>query len=197
MKTARVERATKETSVRLTVGPPEDVPTRIQTPIGFLDHMLDTISRHARVGLAVDARGDVQVDYHHTVEDVGLALGEALEQALGDKRGIRRFGHAYIPLDEALARVVVDLSGRPYFAWDVASDPEMLLVTPDFVFALVEEFFKSVAFRGRMNLHVALLAGRNGHHAAEAITKAFARSLADAMAPSGVDAIASTKGTLT
>jgi len=197
VKTARVERATKETSIRLTVGAPEDVPTRIQTPIGFLDHMLDTISRHARVGLAVDARGDVHVDYHHTVEDVGLALGEALEQALGDKRGIRRFGHAYIPLDEALARVVVDLSGRPYFAWDVAADPEMLLVTPDFVFALVEEFFKSVAFRGRMNLHVALLAGRNGHHAAEAITKAFARALADAMAPSGVDAIASTKGTLT
>jgi len=196
MRTARVERATKETSIRLTVGPPEDVPTRIQTPIGFLDHMLDTISRHGRLGLAVDARGDVHVDYHHTVEDVGLALGEALEQALGDKRGIRRFGHAYIPLDEALARVVVDLSGRPYFAWEVAADPEMLLVTPDFVFALVEEFFKSVAFRGRMNLHVALLAGRNGHHAAEAITKAFARALADAMAPSGVDAIASTKGTL-
>lgn len=197
MKTGRVERATKETSIRLEVGPPEDVATAIHTPIGFLDHMLDTIARHARLGLSVEARGDVHVDYHHTVEDVGLALGEALEQALGDKRGIRRFGHAYIPLDEALARAVVDLSGRPFFAWEVAADPEMLLVTPDFVFALVEEFFKSVAYRGRMNLHVALLSGRNGHHAAEAITKAFARALAEAIAPSGVDTIASTKGTLT
>lgn len=197
MKTGRVERTTKETSIRLEVGPPCEVATRIHTPIGFLDHMLDTISRHARLGLSVEAQGDVQVDYHHTVEDVGLALGEALEQALGDKRGIRRFGHAYIPLDEALARAVVDLSGRPYFAWDVPFDHEMLLVTPDFVFALVEEFFKSVSFRGRMNLHVALLSGRNGHHAAEAITKAFARALAEAMAFSGIDAIASTKGTLT
>jgi imidazoleglycerol-phosphate dehydratase len=197
MKTGRVERSTKETSIRLEVGPPGQVRTAIRTPIGFLDHMLDTISRHAGLGLSVEARGDVHVDFHHTVEDVGLALGEALEQALGDKRGIRRFGHAYIPLDEALARVVVDLSGRPYFAWDVAADPEMLLVTPEFVFALVEEFFKSVAYRGRMNLHVALLSGRNGHHAAEAITKAFARALSEAMSPSGVDAIASTKGTLT
>jgi imidazoleglycerol-phosphate dehydratase len=197
VKTGRVERETKETSVKVEVGPRDRVATAIHTPIGFLDHMLDTISRHAGLGLSVEARGDVHVDYHHTVEDVGLAFGEALEQALGDKRGIRRFGHAYIPLDEALARAVVDLSGRPYFAWEVAADPEMLLVTPDFVFALVEEFFKSVAFRGRMNLHVALLSGRNGHHAAEAITKAFARALAEAMAPSGLDVIASTKGTLT
>lgn len=197
MKTGRVERTTAETSVRLEVGPPEDVATSIRTSIGFLDHMLDTISRHARLGLAVEAQGDVRVDYHHTVEDVGLALGEALEQALGDKRGIRRFGHACIPLDEALARAVVDLSGRPYFAWDVPFDPEMLLVTPEFVFPLVEEFYKSVSFRGRMNLHVALLSGRNGHHAAEAITKAFARALADATSPWGQDGIASTKGTLT
>ena len=197
MRTGRVERTTKETSIRLEIGSPEQVATRIRTPIGFLDHMLDTISRHGRLGIAVEAQGDVHVDYHHTVEDVGLALGEALEQALGDKRGIRRFGHACIPLDEALARAVVDLSGRPYFAWNVPFDQEMLLVTPDFVFALVEEFFKSVSFRGRMNLHIALLSGRNGHHAAEAITKAFARALAEAMAPSGVDEIASTKGTLT
>jgi imidazoleglycerol-phosphate dehydratase len=123
-------------------------------------------------------------------------LGEALEQALGDKKGIRRFGHACIPLDEALARAVVDLSGRPYFVWDVPFDKEMLLVTPEFAFGLVEEFFKSVALRGRMNLHVALLSGRNGHHAAEAITKAFARALREAVAPSGEDDIASTKGTL-
>ncbi len=190
------ERATKETSIRLEVGPRGDFATAIRTPIGFLDHMLDTIARHAGLSLAVAADGDVHIDFHHTVEDVGLALGEALERALGDKKGIRRFGHAYVPLDEALARAVVDLSGRPYFAWDVPFDKEMLLVTPEFAFALVEEFYKSIAFRGRLNLHVALLSGKNGHHAAEAITKAFARALKEAVAPSGEDEIASTKGTL-
>lgn len=191
-----VERTTKETSIRLEIGSPGMVPTRIRTPVGFLDHMLDTISRHAGIGLSIEAQGDVRVDFHHTVEDVGLALGEALEKALGDKRGIRRFGHAYVPLDESLARVVVDLSGRPYFVWDVPFDREMLLVTPEFAFTLVEEFFKSVAYRGKLNLHVALISGRNGHHAAEAITKAFARALREAISPSGDDAIASTKGTL-
>ena len=197
MKRGSVERTTKETSIRLDLGPAAEVATKIRTPIGFLDHMLDTIARHAGLGLAVEASGDTHIDFHHTVEDVGLSFGEALEQALGEKRGIRRFGHAYVPLDEALARAVVDLSGRPYFVWDVPFDKEMLLVTPEFAFTLVEEFYKSIAFRGRLNLHVALLSGRNGHHAAEAITKAFARALRDALAPSGDDAIASTKGTLT
>jgi len=197
MKRGLVERATKETSIRLELGPPAEVSTQIRTPIGFLDHMLDTIARHAGLGISVEASGDTHIDFHHTVEDVGLALGEALEKALGEKRGIRRFGHAYVPLDEALARAVVDLSGRPYFVWDVPFDKEMLLVTPEFAFALVEEFYKSIAFRGRLNLHMALISGRNGHHAAEAITKAFARALRDAMAPSGDEAIASTKGTLT
>lgn len=191
-----VVRTTKETSIRLEVAPSEKMPTLIHTPVGFLDHMLDTIARHADIGLCVEAQGDVRVDFHHTVEDVGLAFGEALEKALADKRGIRRFGHAYVPLDESLARAVVDLSGRPYFVWDVPFDRELLLVTPEFAFALVEEFFKSVAYRGKLNLHVALLSGRNGHHAAEAITKAFARALRDAISLSGDDAIASTKGTL-
>jgi imidazoleglycerol-phosphate dehydratase len=185
MKRALVERKTKETAIRLELAPGGQMETAIRTPVGFLDHMLDTIARHAGLSLAVEAQGDVRIDFHHTVED-----------ALGDKRGIRRFGHAYVPLDESLARAVVDLSGRPYFAWDVPFDREMLLVTPEFAFALVEEFFKSVSYRGRFNLHVALLSGRNGHHAAEAITKAFARALKDAIAPSGEDAIASTKGTL-
>src|SRR5262245_37797934 len=112
-----VERSTKETSIRVERGPAENTATKIHTPVGFLDHMLDTIARHAGLGLSVQATGDVHIDYHHTVEDTGLAFGEALEKALGDKRGIRRFGHAYVPLDEALARGVVDLSGRPYFAW--------------------------------------------------------------------------------
>ncbi|HKF43078.1 MAG TPA: imidazoleglycerol-phosphate dehydratase HisB [Thermoanaerobaculia bacterium] len=196
MNVGSVERSTKETSIRLELGPAGRIATKISTPVGFLDHMLDTIARHAGIGLSVEAKGDVHIDFHHTVEDTGLAFGEALEKSLGDKRGIRRFGHAYVPLDEALARVVVDLSGRPYFAWEVPFDREMLLVTPDFPFALVEEFFKSVAFRGRLNLHAALLSGRNGHHAAEAITKAFARALREATAPSGDAEIASTKGTL-
>jgi imidazoleglycerol-phosphate dehydratase len=191
-----VERTTKETSIRLELAPAGQIATSICTPVGFLDHMLDTIARHSGLALTVEAQGDVHVDFHHTVEDVGLVLGEALEKALGDKRGIRRFGHAYVPLDEALARAVVDLSGRPYFVWDVPFDREMLLVTPEFAFALVEEFFKSVCYRGRFNLHVALISGRNGHHAAEAITKAFALALREAVAPSGDNAVASTKGTL-
>jgi len=197
MKRGLVERTTKETSIRLELAPAGQMTTCIRTPVGFLDHMLDTIARHSGLALSVEAQGDVHVDFHHTVEDVGLALGEALEKALGDKRGIRRFGHAYAPLDEALARAVLDLSGRPYFVWDVPFDREMLLVTPEFAFALVEEFFKSVCYRGRFNLHVSLITGRNGHHAAEAITKAFALALKDAVAPSGEDTIASTKGTLT
>lgn len=191
-----VDRTTKETSVVLQLATRGAFATSIRTPIGFLDHMLDTIARHAGLALAVVAEGDLRVDFHHTVEDVGLAFGEALEKSLGDKRGIRRFGHSYVPLDEALARAVVDFCGRPYFAWDVPFDKEMLLVTPEFPFALVEEFFKSIAYRGKLNLHVALLSGRNGHHAAEAITKAFARGLRDAVAPSGEDDVPSTKGTL-
>ena len=196
MNRALVERKTKETSIRLELGPTGEIATDIRTPVGFLDHMLDTLARHSGLSLRVEAQGDVHVDFHHTVEDVGLAFGEALEKARGDKRGITRFGHAYVPLDEALARAVLDLSGRPFFVWDVPFDKEMLLVTPDFPFALVEEFFKSVSYRGRLNLHVALISGRNGHHAAEAITKAFARALRDAVSPSGDAAIPSTKGTL-
>ena len=196
MNRALVERKTKETSIRLELAPAGEIATEIRTPVGFLDHMLDTLARHSGLSLRVEAQGDVHIDFHHTVEDIGLAFGEALERALGDKRGISRFGHAYVPLDEALARAVVDLSGRPFFAWDVPFDREMLLVTPDFPFALVEEFFKSVSYRGRFNLHVALISGRNGHHAAEAITKAFARALRDAISPSGDASIPSTKGTL-
>ena len=196
MKRSLVERRTQETAIRLELAPAGELETSIETPVGFLDHMLDTIARHAAVALRVEASGDTRIDFHHTVEDVGLALGEAIEKSLGDKRGIRRFGHSYVPLDEALARAVVDLSGRPWFGWDVPMDQEMLLVTPEFPFALVEEFFKSVAFRGKMNLHVALLSGRNGHHAAEAITKAFARAFREAASPSGEREIPSTKGTL-
>ncbi|HEX8253721.1 MAG TPA: imidazoleglycerol-phosphate dehydratase HisB [Thermoanaerobaculia bacterium] len=174
MRTATIKRVTKETSVNITVNLDGSGRANIDTPIGFLSHMLDAIARHAQVDLDVAATGDTHIDYHHTVEDVGLVLGEAFAQALGDKRGIRRFGHAYVPLDEAMARVVVDFSGRPFLVFEAPLDREMLLIHKDFPFALVEEFFKSFANKCAANVHVDLLRGRNGHHAAEAIFKAFA-----------------------
>lgn len=174
MRTSTVTRATKETSIAVTVDLDGTGRAKIDTPVGFLSHMLDVIARHGQVDLDVIATGDTFIDYHHTVEDTGLALGEAFANALGDKRGIRRFGVAYVPLDEALARVVIDFSGRPYLVFEVPIDREMLLIHKDFPFALVEEFFKSFANKCACNIHVDLIRGRNGHHAAEAIFKAFA-----------------------
>jgi imidazoleglycerol-phosphate dehydratase len=174
MRTATINRTTKETSVSLTVNVDGSGRSSISTPVGFLSHMLDTIARHAQLDLDVIATGDTFIDYHHTVEDVGLVLGEAFAAALGEKRGIRRFGFAYVPLDEALARVVVDFSGRPFLVFEAPIDREMLLIHKDFPFALVEEFFKSFANKCACNIHVDLIRGRNGHHAAEAIFKAFA-----------------------
>ena len=195
-RTAVLERRTKETSVRATVNLDGDgTQSRIETPVGFLSHMIDVIARHGRVDIDVIATGDTFIDYHHTVEDVGLVLGEAFGKALGDKAGIRRFGYAYVPLDEALARVVVDFSGRPYLVFEVPIDREMLLIHKDFPFVLVEEFFKSFANKCPCNIHVDLIRGRNGHHAAEAIFKAFAIALRDAKQLIGGD-IPSTKGSL-
>ena len=196
MRIGSVERATKETKVRATVNLDGDgTRSQIQTPVGFLSHMLDVIARHGRVDLDVAASGDTFIDYHHTVEDTGLVLGEAFAQALGPKIGIRRFGYAYVPLDEALARVVVDFAGRPYLVFDVPIDREMLLIHKDFPFALVEEFFKSFANKCACNIHVDLIRGRNGHHAAEAIFKAFAIAVRDAKQVIGGD-VPSTKGVL-
>jgi imidazoleglycerol-phosphate dehydratase len=196
VRSAIVERATKETSIRVSVNLDGDgTNAHIQTPVGFLSHMLDVIARHGRVDLDVTATGDTFIDYHHTVEDTGLALGEAFGKALGSKAGIRRFGHAYVPLDEALARVVVDFAGRPYLVFEAPIDREMLLIHKDFPFVLVEEFFKSFANKCACNIHVDLIRGRNGHHAAEAIFKAFALALRDAKQLIGGD-IPSTKGSL-
>ena len=196
MRTGSIERATKETKVRATVNLDGDgTRSQIQTPVGFLSHMLDVIARHGRVDLDVTATGDTFIDYHHTVEDTGLVLGEAFAQALGPKIGIRRFGHAYVPLDEALARVVVDFAGRPYLVFDVPIDREMLLIHKDFPFALVEEFFKSFANKCACNIHIDLIRGRNGHHAAEAIFKAFAIAVRDAKQVIGGE-VPSTKGVL-
>ena len=195
MRTATVTRATKETSVAVTLDLDGRGVSKIDTPVGFLSHMLDVISRHGQTDLDVIATGDTFIDYHHTVEDVGLTLGEAFADALGDKRGIRRFGHAYVPLDEALARVVVDFSGRPFLVFEVPIDREMLLIHKDFPFALVEEFFKSFANKCLCNIHVDLIRGRNGHHAAEAIFKAFAVAVRAAKEVVGSD-VPSTKGVI-
>ncbi len=195
-RTATIVRNTKETSIELRLDLDGTGAARVETPVGFLSHMCETIARHARFDLAVKAEGDVHIDSHHTVEDVGLAFGDALDRALGDRAGIARYGHAYVPLDEALARSVVDLSGRPYLVFDCPVDKEMLLVTPHFPFNLVEEFWKSATFRGKLNLHVDVIRGRNGHHVAEAVFKSAARALACAVVRTGAGVL-STKGTLT
>jgi imidazoleglycerol-phosphate dehydratase len=195
MRRAELSRTTKETSIQVALDLDGTGAARIETPVGFLSHMLDTIARHGRIDLDVTAVGDVHIDYHHTVEDVGLVLGETFAQSLGDKRGIRRFGHAYVPLDEALARVVVDFAGRPFLVFEAPIDREMLLIHKDFPFALVEEFFKSFANKCACNIHVDLIRGRNGHHAAEAIFKAFAVALRMAKEVIG-EAIPSTKEVL-
>ena len=194
-RSATVTRKTNETTVSVTVDLDGSGKSRINTPVGFLSHMLDVISRHGQVDLDVTATGDVHIDYHHTVEDVGLVLGEAFAKALGEKRGIRRFGHAYVPLDEALARTVVDFAGRPFLVFEVPIDREMLLIHKDFPFALVEEFFKSFANKCACNVHIDLIRGRNGHHAAEAIFKSFAVAVRDAKSVTG-SAIPSTKGVI-
>ncbi|MDP9194176.1 MAG: imidazoleglycerol-phosphate dehydratase HisB [Acidobacteriota bacterium] len=195
MRSATINRTTKETSVSLTVNVDGSGRSSISTPVGFLSHMLDTIARHAQLDLDVIATGDTFIDYHHTVEDVGLVFGEAFATALGEKRGIRRFGFAYVPLDEALARVVIDFSGRPFLVFEAPIDREMLLIHKDFPFALVEEFFKSFANKCACNIHVDLIRGRNGHHAAEAIFKAFAVAVRGAKEVVGAE-VPSTKGVI-
>lgn len=195
MRSATVNRTTKETAVSVSLDLDGTGRSSISTPVGFLSHMLEVIARHGQVDLDVIATGDTFIDYHHTVEDTALVLGEAFAVALGDKRGIRRFGSAYVPLDEALARVVVDFAGRPYLVFEVPIDREMLLIHKDFPFALVEEFFKSFANKCACNVHVDLIRGRNGHHAAEAIFKAFAVAVREAKALVGSE-VPSTKGVL-
>ncbi len=194
-RTATTSRTTKETNISITLDLDGTGAGDIQTPVGFLSHMLEVIAKHGKVDLQVRATGDVEIDYHHTVEDVALVLGESVEKALGDKKGIRRFGHAYCPLDESLARVVIDFSGRPFFVFDVPLDRDMLLIHKDFPFALIEEFFKSFANKCQCNIHIDLIRGRNGHHAAEAIFKAFSIALRQAKEVIGVD-IPSTKGSI-
>jgi imidazoleglycerol-phosphate dehydratase len=175
----KLERRTRETEIRLALDLDGSGVSRIRTGIGFLDHMLVSLATHAAFDLDVRCKGDLHVDAHHTVEDVGIVLGDALLRALGDKRGIARFGHAYVPLDEALARAVVDLSGRPWLHFDAPFKAKLLGSLPT---ELVEDFFWALADHGRLNLHLESLRGRNAHHVAETLFKATARALRMAVA---------------
>ncbi len=193
-RTATIVRKTRETDIRLSLAVDGSGRSRIATGIGFFDHMLTALATHARFDLAVSCRGDLHVDAHHSVEDVGIALGTALKQALGDKKGIVRFGHAYVPLDEALTRSVVDLSGRGYLHYDVAFKARQVGAMPTELF---EDFFWALADHGRLNLHLEKIHGRNAHHIAETLFKATARALAMAVARDPrVKDVPSTKGSL-
>jgi imidazoleglycerol-phosphate dehydratase len=172
---ATIERKTGETDVRLRLDLDGSGEATAATGVLFLDHMLDALSRHSGIDLQVSASGDAAMDPHHTVEDVGIALGQALRQAMGQRSGIARYGYAYAPLDEALARVVIDCSGRPYLEF-VAMLPEPSIGS-DFASSLVEEFWRAVAMNASLTVHIDLLRARNAHHAAEAIFKAAAVSL--------------------
>lgn len=192
-----IERATGETKIRLTLDL-DGGARRIAVPDGFFGHMLEALATHAGFGLQVEASGDTHVDLHHTVEDVGITCGEALAQALGERRGIVRFAHAYAPLDEALARAVVDLSGRGFFAYGAPQAVAASWVTAQFPLTLVADFWQALADRGRLTLHLEILAARNPHHAAEAAFKAAALALRQAVARrAGGDDVPSTKGSLT
>jgi imidazoleglycerol-phosphate dehydratase len=188
-------RRTGETDVRVRLDLDGAGRATVTTGIGFFDHMLSALARHAAFDLEVEASGDLHVDAHHTVEDVGIVLGQALTAALGERRGIRRYGEATVPLDDALARVVVDVSGRPFVAYH--ADPPTWQLVGDYDVALTPEFFRGLANHGGLTLHVDLLRGQNAHHVVEAVFKAAARALGAAVAidPRVAD-VPSTKGLL-
>lgn len=191
---ARIERNTAETQIRLDLTIDGSGESRVDTGIPFLDHMLTLLARHGLFDLEVTATGDLEVDLHHTVEDTGICLGQAISEALGDKRGIRRYGFAYVPMDETLVRCVVDLSGRPFLEYRAPGGMESIR---DFSFQLVEEFFRGLSVHAAMNLHAEVLYGRDAHHMAEGLFKALAKSLdaATTLDPR-VQGIPSTKGTI-
>ena len=194
-RTAVVSRSTAETKITVGVNLDGTGVARLHTGIGFFDHMLDQIARHGLIDLDVQAHGDLHIDGHHTVEDVGITLGQAVHQAVGDKRGIRRYGHAYVPLDEALSRVVVDFSGRPGLVMNVPFKSSMI---GTFDSQLAHEFFQGFANHAFVTLHIDNLRGENAHHQAETVFKAFARALRVALEfdPRALATIPSTKGSL-
>jgi len=195
MRQAQVTRNTLETQISIKLNLDGSGKSKLATGIGFFDHMLDQVARHGMIDMEIEAKGDLHIDAHHTVEDVGITFGQAFAKALGDKKGVRRYGHAYVPLDEALSRVVVDLSGRP--GLEYAVDYARGLVG-EFDIDLVHEFFQGFANHALVTLHIDNFKGRNAHHQAETIFKAFGRALrmASEMDPRAAGALPSTKGSL-
>ncbi len=193
-RSAEITRRTKETRIKLSLTLDGSGNSSVRTGVGFFDHMLDLLARHSLIDMTIDAKGDLDVDAHHTVEDVGIVLGQALEKALGDKRGINRYGWAMVPMDESLAQIAIDLSGRPAFVFNVQFKGELI---GDFPVELVEEFLKALSTNAKMNLHVTVPYGSNNHHISEAIFKALAKALRQATSadPRNRD-VPSTKGSL-
>ncbi len=196
MRKGSVKRTTKETDVEIAIDLDGEGRASIATGIGFLDHMLDLLARHSRIDMAIKAKGDLPIDYHHTTEDVGIALGQALKQALGDMKGVTRYADVHLPMDEALTRVAIDISGRPFLVFKVAFGRAKI---GEFDTALVQEWFQAFAVNAAVTLHVATLYGSNDHHIAESCFKGLARALRAAVAidPRAANEVPSTKGTLT
>jgi len=194
-RSAEVIRNTAETQIRVAVNLDGTGQAKLATGIGFFDHMLDQIARHGAIDLTIEAKGDLHIDGHHTVEDVGISLGQAVARAIGDRKGIRRYGHAYVPLDEALSRVVIDFSGRPGLEMHVPFTRAMI---GEFDVDLVHEFFQGFVNHALVTLHVDNLRGQNAHHQCETVFKAFARALRAAVEPDprAAGVVPSTKGTL-
>ena len=195
MRSAKITRKTAETDITVEINLDGTGTYDNQTGVGFFNHMLDQLARHALIDMTISATGDLHIDDHHTVEDTGIALGQALNEAMGDKRGIRRYGSCLLPMDDALVRAALDLSARPYLVWNVDMPTAQI---GQFDTELVREFFQAFATHGGITLHVDSLHGLNSHHIAEAAFKAVARSLRDALEvdPRKSDAVPSTKGTL-
>lgn len=195
MRTATIQRNTAETQISVSVNLDGTGKAQLSTGVPFLDHMLDQVARHGMVDLEIAAKGDLHIDGHHTVEDIGITLGKAVSQAVGDKKGIRRYGHAYVPLDEALSRVVIDFSGRPGVEFHVNFTRAMI---GEFDVDLTHEFFQGFANHAQVTLHVDNLRGDNAHHQCETVFKAFARALRMALEPDPKAAgmVPSTKGML-
>ena len=194
-RSAKVTRNTKETQITVSVNLDGNGEARLETGLPFLEHMLDQVARHGLIDIEIVAKGDLHIDAHHTVEDVGIAFGQAFAKAVGDKQGIRRYGHAYVPLDEALSRVVVDLSGRPGLEYRVEYPRARV---GEFDIDLIHEFFQGFVNHALVTLHVDALSGKNAHHIAETVFKAFGRALRMALEadPRMAGVVPSTKGTL-
>lgn len=191
---ASVERKTKETDISVRLDLDGSGKNLIDTGVGFFDHMLNGFARHGFMDLDARVSGDLEVDDHHTVEDTGIVLGEAIAKALGDKKGIKRFGSCILPMDETLVLVAIDISGRPYFSYDVSFDSEMI---GDMHTEMVREFFYAISYSAAMNLHIKLISGTNSHHIAEAVFKAFGRALDEAVTfDPRIKDVLSTKGSL-